>query len=1161
MKTMLKKSLALILALTMVFGAAPLAGLVGLELPSLKDIFADKAEAATYGVLKYKISNGEVTITNCDKSASGELAIPDEIEGFPVTSIGVQVFSGCSGLTSVIIPKSVTSIGGYAFEACSSLTSVYYTGNITGWCSICFDNSDSNPLCKAENFYIDGKKVEGDFVIPDSVTSIGNYAFYKCTGLTSVTIPDSVTSIGNYAFAWCDSLTNITIPDNVTNIGYGAFCGTIIYKDSSNWENNVLYIGNHLIEAKSDLSGSCSIKENTIAIADNAFSGCTGLTSITIPNSVTSIGEDAFRNCSGLTSVTIGNSVTSIGNHAFASCYSLTNITIPNSVTSIGDYAFYNCVSLTSVTIPNSVMSIGDFSFYCCTGLTSVTIGNSVTSIGDYAFKWCDSLTNITIPDSVTSIGDYAFYNCASLASVTIPNSVMSIGDGAFTYCKKLITITVDGSNQYYSSDENGALFNKDKTELIQYPAGRTATEYTIPDSVTSLGNYAFQSCTGLTSVIIPDSVTSIGNYAFSSCTGLTSVTIPNSVMSIGDSAFRYCSGLTSVTIPNSVTMINSFAFAYCSGLTSAIIPDGVASIGDSAFLCCYGLTSVTIPSSVTMINSFAFASCSGLTSATIPNSVIFIGDYVFQACSNLTDVYYSGTEAEWGTIIIQSGNDKLLNANIHFCICGDNAFWMFDDTTGRLIINGTGTMNDWIIWMYTPWHNYCSDIKSVIINSGITSIGDFAFSNCTELTNVAIPDSVTSIGDYAFYHCTGLTSITVDKNNQYYSSDENGVLFNKVKTELIQYPIGRTATEYTIPDSVTSIGENSFVGCESLSSVTIGNSVTSIGDYAFLGCTGLTSITVDENNQYYSSDENGVLFNKVKTELIQYPIGRTATEYIIPDSVTSIGESSFVGCENLLSVTIGNSVTSIGNYAFEGCTSLTDVYYRGSEAEWNSIKIGEDNENLINANIHFNYVPDTHEHSFTSSVTKGATCTGTGEMTYACKCGYSYTEEISAKGHTVGAWEVIEEPTTQKEGKKVRKCTECKAEVEQAVIPKLTEEPVVDDEVVKNPSTSSISYGDSIILHVDSSKIPEDGYVEWTASNGNFDMSVSADGTTCKISPKSSGKTVFTATVYDQNGNIISSDTQEMTAKAGFFDKIIAFFKKLFGMTKTIPEALKNIL
>ena len=282
---------------------------------------------------------------------------------------------------------------------------------------------------------------------------------------------------------------------------------------------------------------------------------------LTIPSTyngkpVTSIRERAFSDCSSLTSITIPESVTSIGNYAFNSCSNLTSITVPDSVTSIGDFAFSYCSSLTSITIPDSVTSIGNYAFNSCSGLTSVTIGDGVTSIGRVTFSDCSSLTSITLPDSVTSIGDWAFSGCSSLTSITIGDSVTSIGNEAFFYCSSLTSVT-------------------------------------IPESVTSIGDEAFYSCSSLTSITIGDSVTSIGSDAFSYCSSLTSITIPESVTSIGYDAFYNCSSLTSITIPESVTSRGDSAFSYCSSLTSVTIPDSVTSIGYYAFYDCSNLKDV----------------------------------------------------------------------------------------------------------------------------------------------------------------------------------------------------------------------------------------------------------------------------------------------------------------------------------------------------------------------------------------------------------------------------------------------------------------------------------------------------------------------------------------------------------------------------------------
>ena len=332
---------------------------------------------------------------------------------------------------------------------------------------------------------------------------------------------------------------------------------SVTYDDSFTDE----YTGDVVIPSSVTYSGTTY---SVTSIGELAFWDCSGLKSVSIPNSVTSIGEAAFSSCSGLTSVSIPNSVTSIGYSAFYGCSGLKSVSIPNSVTSIGESTFANCSGLKSVSIPNSVTSIGDHAFANCSGLTSVSIGNSVETIGGGAFEYCSGLTSVTIPNSVTSIGDSAFYECSGLKSVTIGDSVTSIGNYAFWECGGLTRVDISSIEAWL-----GISFSSNPLYYAHhlYLNGEEVKNLIIPNSVEMIGDNAFERCSGLTSVTIPNSVTSIGDSAFRDCSGLTNVTIGNSVETIGDHAFYCCSGLKSVSIGNSVTSIGHFAFEFCSGL------------------------------------------------------------------------------------------------------------------------------------------------------------------------------------------------------------------------------------------------------------------------------------------------------------------------------------------------------------------------------------------------------------------------------------------------------------------------------------------------------------------------------------------------------------------------------------------------------------------
>ena len=590
----------------------------------------------------------------------------------------------------------------------------------------------------------------------------------------------------------------------------------------------------------------------------------------------------------------------------------LVSYTIPDTVTTICDEAFYLCYSLTSLTIPNSVTSIGYRAFCNCNSLTSLTIPNSVTSIGNSAFEDCSSLISLTIPNSLTSIGYSTFWGCLSLTSLTIPNSVTMIGANPF----RGLTLQLDNRSPHFYV-ENNVLFTADKKQLIAYCSRQTS--YSIPNSVTSIGDGAFWRCSSLTSLTIPNSVTSIGDYAFHECPSLTSLTIPNSVTSIGDNTFSWCKCLTSLTIPDSVTSIEKSAFASCSSLTSLTIPDSVTSIGDDAFWDCSSLTSLTIPESVTFVDNGAFSCCKSLTSLTIPKSVTTIGDNTFFGCSSLTSLTIPNSVTSIGKSAFEdcSSLTSLTIPNSVTSI-GCGAFCGCTSFTSLTIPNSVTSIDN-------AAFGRCFKLTSLTIPNSVTSIRFGLCRDCSSLTSLTIPDSVTFIGNRAFEGCSSLTSLTIPKSVTTIESNpfiglklhldnqsphfyvEDNVLFTADKSQLIAYCSSQTS--YSIPNSVTSIGDSAFLCCSSLTSLTIPDSITSIGYRAFYKCTSLTSLTIS---------------NSV-TSIGDYAFENCSslTSLTIPNSVTSIGYRAFSGCESLTSLTIPNSVTCMGEGALYECDNL----------------------------------------------------------------------------------------------------------------------------------------------------------------------------------------------------------------------------------------------
>lgn len=630
---------------------------------------------------------------------------------------------------------------------------------------------------------------------------------------------------------------------------------------------------------------------------------------------VTEIGHDAFFGHTNITNIIIPNSITSIGESAFGSCTSLKNIIIPDSVTNIGYEAFYNCQSFTDITIPSSVISVGDGAFARCDSLVSVNINYGITSISCEMFIGCTQLANINIPTSVTTIESCAFEECTSITDFLIPDSVTSIGHYAFCNCTNLKYVNVGAGVTYIG---HNAFHNCNQVETMILPfAGGSANESTylgyIFGAPDEMQNETYVP-SNLKNVVVTQSV---GDYAFNCCTNLTSVTILPGVTSIGANAFHACSALSSVIIPNTIT-----------------------NIGTQAFYGCISLVDVSIPDSVTSIGNLAFSNCLSLTNVMIPNSVTNIGAKAFQGCSQITYVYYMGTREQWDSIIVGANNQDLYNENV-ICYYSETIpmfegrYWYYDGDTPTLwpafSTTLTYTLNDDGTAYTVTDDNNCTDTEIVIMpiynELPVTSIDEDVFSGRTDIISVIIPDNISIIGNSAFADCTNLKSVTVGNGiskigNSAFNNCTAEVHINDLAAWcMIEFTNGRANPLYsghklylkgeelidlTIPDNISSIRKNAFIGCHSLQSVTMGDDVQYIDDSAFSGC----------------------------PYLIDFAMG---------NNVNSLGASVFSNCAKLKNLTIPQSVTSIGSYAFRNCTGMTNINYDGTKAQWGLISRGND--------------------------------------------------------------------------------------------------------------------------------------------------------------------------------------------------------------------------
>lgn len=893
-------------------------GYVGLKNITIPDSVTKIGVAAFYrsGLTSIALPN------KCEKIEDYTFAGCQNLEivniGDSVNSIGNNAFDGCLKLSSVNMPNCINSIGDYAFRSCHSLKSITIPSNlktigikafwnctlieqvnitdIKSWCNVGFADLYSNPLAYGDLF-IDGELTK-EIIIPNEVTKINTYSFNCCSGLQSIYIPQSVTFIDSYAFLLCSGLTiycetgekPIDWKSNWNALReYGniySYCPVIWdYKNNNlngaggtyQYIDGIRYklIGENavVLTQPTTLKGEVNIPE-IINYEDKSYS-------------VTNIVQDAFRDCDKITGITLPISINYVGDNVFSGCTGLTYAKIPFSAVkelptqleeivltsgSLLNGEFSGFSKLKRISLPNSITKIGDSSFYNCISLTSINIPNGVTEIGDFAFRGC-SLTGISLSNGVLSVGDAAFSDCGSLVSLHLPASIKRIGTYIISGCSNLTEIVVDDGNTVYRSFDNNCIIEIETKTLI---CGLSNCKIPNNNDVAIIGAGAFLDNHTLTNISIPNNIISIGDFAFSGCTSLSTINISESVKSIGERAFSDCninsvnymgetadwcniqftdmdsnpikfankfkinnSVIENLIIPGSATKISEYAFYEFKGLVSVKVASGVTKIGHHAFSGCVKLDSVDIAGSVTEIEDFAFLCCYNLKSVTFSTGLKRIGDRVFESCVSLTNLKIPESVTYIGNCVL-SGCDKLQYNEYN------NGLYLGNETNKCVVLIKVNNIDITICeinkntkLIYNSAFSGCSKLTSITIPDNATHIGTYAFNGCSSLSSITIPNSVTQIGDSVFSGCSGLTSINVGENNTIYSS-QDGILYNKAKTEFIYIPAALKG-DITIPDGVTSISDSAFSGCSGLTSITIPDSVTDIGNSAFVGCSQLT--------------------------------------------------------------------------------------------------------------------------------------------------------------------------------------------------------------------------------------------------------------------------------------------------------------------------------
>ncbi len=848
--------------------------------------------------------------------------IPGTFKGLPINTIKAYAFNEVTTLTNLVIPTTITSIEQGAIYLCDNLEKITIPFFGTS------PTDDKNVYVPFGLIFGASSEYDQAAFIPtnlkhvvllDSITFIPSNAFYHCSGIQSIKLPSTLTKIGYQSFYECQLLSEITLPSSVSSVDLYAFKNCIslqnVYFEGTleKWcnisfesaESNPMYYANDFylkdLEGKYQVVTEIEIPNSILEIGNYQFIGFKNLSKITFPSTLVAIKQGSFKNCSSLTSITLPESLGLVGGYAFEQCTMLAEVEILSTrLTEIGDYAFSNCIfeefdipstlqylgaaafkeciNLTEVTLPVGITEIKDDTFKNCMNLISVETNGIIVSIGYSAFESCENLKSVEVKEGLISIGELAFYQCYSLSNFTFPTTLSSIGEWAFLDCSSLTSISLTNN---ITRIENLTFRGCSSVETVVLPdtleyLGSSAFDgcskiksINIPSGFQVIKNHTFNGCESLENVIIPEGVTTIEDYVFNSCKQFTSITIPEGVTSIGERAFSGCINLTEVKFPSTLETIGAYAFNNC-GFETIELPESLTTIGEYVFSNS-SLIEIEIPSSVTVISKSCFYNCSELTNVKLPESVKIIGVDAFRGCRNLSSINLENVES-----------------------IGEYAFY------------------------------YDLSLENIVLGENLTSIGTNAFNGCSKL--------------FLIYNLSDL-ELTIGSTDNGYVAYYAKYIHNELPREIsLKKEVAYDATVETLelPESITVVYNEEEISLDVTWDTTT-FVVNQIGEQVIYGV-----FNDDESYDKYNI-KRGCIIYTINVLPYTFSLEETTNEYtltkyygteeevVIPDafnniSITSIGNSAFLGCMNLKNILIPEGVKNIGEYAFDCCINLTSI-------------------------------------------------------------------------------------------------------------------------------------------------------------------------------------------------------------------------------------------